>query len=67
MITIKVNNKEYQFLASISLQEILETLQISTNGIAVAVNQNIITKSDWLTTMLNQNDAVLIIKATQGG
>ena len=67
MITIKVNNKEYQFLASISLQEILETLQISTNGIAVAVNENIITKSDWLTTTLNQNDAVLIIKATQGG
>ncbi|SNR56913.1 sulfur carrier protein ThiS [Lutibacter agarilyticus] len=67
MITIKVNTKEHQFLASISLQEILEQLQISTNGIAVAVNQNIITKSDWLTTTLNQNDAVLIIKATQGG
>ena len=67
MIIIKVNNKEHQFLASISLQEILEELQISTNGIAVAVNQNIITKSDWLTTTLNQNDAVLIIKATQGG
>lgn len=67
MITIKVNNKEHQFLASVSLQEILETLQISTNGIAVAVNQNIITKANWITTTVNQNDAILIIKATQGG
>lgn len=67
MITVKVNNKEYQFLVSTSLQEILETLKISSNGIAVAVNQNIISKPDWFSTTLNQNDAILIIKATQGG
>ena len=67
MITVKVNNKEHQFSASISLQEILEQLKITTNGIAVAINQNIITKSDWSTTRLAHNQSVLIIKATQGG
>lgn len=67
MISISVNNKNYQFLASISLQEIIEHLQISTNGIAVAVNETIIPKSDWFGTSLNQNDSILIIKATQGG
>ena len=67
MITIKVNNKEHQFIASISLQEILELLKITPNGIAVAVNQNIISKSNWPKTKLSPNDTVLIIRATQGG
>lgn len=67
MITVKVNNKEHQFLATISLQEILEQLKITSNGIAVAVNQNIITKSDWSISKLSHNDSILIIKATQGG
>lgn len=67
MITVKVNNEEHQFSTTVSLQEILEQLKITSNGIAVAVNQNIITKSDWSITKLNHNDAILIIKATQGG
>lgn len=67
MITVKVNNKEHQFSATNSLHEILEQLQISPNGIAVAVNQHIISKADWAKTTLSPNDAILIIKATQGG
>ncbi len=67
MITVKVNNKEHQFTASTSIQEILEQLKIPINGIAVAINQNIITKSDWSTTTINHNQSILIIKATQGG
>lgn len=67
MITVKVNNKEHQFLTSFSLQEILERLKITPKGIAVAVNQSIISKSDWSTTKLKPNDSILIIKATQGG
>lgn len=67
MITVKVNNKEHQFSATVSLQEILENLKIELNGIAIAINQNIITKSDWSITKLNHNDSILIIKATQGG
>ena len=38
-----------------------------TKGIAIAVNQTIIPKTDWEKTSLKTNDAVLIIKATQGG
>ena len=38
-----------------------------TRGVAVAVNQTIIPKTDWEKTHLKTNDAVLIIKATQGG
>jgi len=67
MIKIKVNNTDYQFNESPNLQGVLEQLDIAQHGIAVAVNQSIITKSDWEATGLNQNDEVLIITATQGG
>ena len=36
-------------------------------GIAVAVNQNIIPKSEWTTVTLSENDNILVITATQGG
>jgi len=67
MINIKVNNTSCQFQADSSLGTILNDLEVSTNGIAVAVNQNIITKTDWNTQTLNEGDEILIIKATQGG
>lgn len=67
MINITVNNTEHQFKAEISLEEVLQHAQISTNGIAVAINYEVIPKSDWGTHQIQDNDAILIIKATQGG
>lgn len=67
MINIKVNNTTYQFESTVTLDQIINQLDISVNGIAVAINQSIITKSDWISTTPNDGDAVLIIKATQGG
>lgn len=67
MINIKVNNATHQFNKGCALESILNQLDIPTNGIALAVNQNIITRTNWNTTTLNDGDSVLIIKATQGG
>lgn len=67
MIKVKVNNVSYEFATAITLGEALEQLAIPQNGIAVAINQNIISKPAWETTQLAENDDVLIIKATQGG
>ncbi|MEE9364449.1 MAG: sulfur carrier protein ThiS [Cellulophaga sp.] len=67
MITIKVNEQEKQFQKTTTLQEALVQLKIALNGIAIAINQDIIPKNDWANTRLNNNDTILIIKATQGG
>lgn len=67
MINIKVNNTIHQLEYNCSLETLLSGLNIEISGIAVAVNQHIISKSDWKNTALNNNDEVLIIKATQGG
>jgi len=67
MINIKVNQTSYQFPAQVTLDQILSQLDISVSGIAVAINERIITRSQWVSTVPDDGDAVLIIKATQGG
>ena len=64
---ITVNN-EVKIIDDGSLLSLVEELLgEKTKGIAVAINQTIIPKPDWKKTSLKTNDAVLIIKATQGG
>ncbi len=67
MIQITVNNKNHQFSDKISIEKLLNEIKIDANGIAIAVNQEIIPKSDWQNILLKNNDDVLIITATQGG
>lgn len=67
MISISVNHESKSIEETAFLNQLLEQLQISTNGIAVAVNNQIITKTSWDSTQLQANDAITIIQATQGG
>jgi len=67
-MVIFINNKEYEFHDSETINNILCTLEITQQkGIAIAVNNNIIYKKDWDVFKLNNNDKVTIIKASQGG
>lgn len=67
MITITVNNKPQNVPKNISLQQFLTNTVPSTQGIAVAINQQVIAKAHWETHALSNGDTVLIIQATQGG
>lgn len=66
--SIKFNNEEVMLQATSDLQSLLAEKGLAEKkGIAVAVNENVIPKKDWDTYILNENDSVLVIKATQGG
>ena len=39
----------------------------SLKGVAVAINDQIVLQKKWESTVLNENDKVLIISATKGG
>ena len=67
MINIKINNTPHLFKPNTTLEEIINELGISVKGIAVAVNEHIISKTEWNVKTLNESDEVLVIKATQGG
>ena len=48
---------DYLVVASLDLKK----------GIAIAINDEVIRRSDWAVTKIQNNDRILIIQATQGG
>lgn len=67
-MTIWVNQEEQQYDAPLTLFSLLQQLQkIEKKGIAIAVNNSVITKSNWKQLSLSDQDKVTIITATQGG
>lgn len=63
-----VNGENIEFEANHPLIQLLEKLQLhEKRGLAVAVNNKVVPKSNWSAHILDQNDKVTIIRATQGG
>lgn len=62
-----INSEPKQFTGK-NLSELVQHLNMSSiNGIALAVNEKVVPKNEWENHPLNDNDKILIIKATQGG
>jgi len=67
-MTISLNNQTQEIEAQTVLSELV-FLHVGEkqNGIAVAINGEVKPRSIWTECSLNENDDILIIKATQGG
>lgn len=50
-----------------NLGSFLSEYSLPEKGIAIALNEEVIPKTNWNTTYLKSNDKIIIIKATQGG
>lgn len=67
-MTIWVNQKEHSYNAPLTLVDLVDQLgKAKKTGIAIAVNNNVVPKNNWDKLMLNDQDKVTIITATQGG
>ena len=66
---LKINNQIKQFQANVlHIQDMLDIeIPQKQNGIAVAINNTVIPKSNWNSHLLTDSDTILIISATQGG
>ncbi len=65
---IKVNNKEKIMPENISITELVKLLNYSdTVGIALALEQEVVPKSEWDKTFLKDGANITIIQATCGG
>lgn len=67
MISIWVNEQAVEIAEGSTILQLLEQLNSPKKGIAVAIQNAIISKSLWGSTTLSKDDNVLIIQATQGG
>ena len=66
---LKINNQIKKFQADVlHIQDVLDIENSQKqNGIAVAINNTVIPKSNWNSHILQETDEILIISATQGG
>jgi sulfur carrier protein len=68
MIEVSINQQKFQISDSGTLADVLPLLQIrQADGIAIALNETVIPKGEWATHVLQAQDRVFVIRATQGG
>ena len=67
-ITINNQKKILEAHSTLTVQQLLDMqLPEKQKGIAIAINNHIISKAEWQHQFITDNDHILIIKATQGG
>ena len=65
---IKVNSNYLELEKSNQLVTLIRQLSLEEkNGIAIAVNAEVVQKKEWNNFLLKENDEVIIIEAAQGG
>jgi len=65
---VLVNNKLYAVQPETTVAALLQFIQLpSAKGIAIAINNQVIPKTHWEQQLLQSQDRVMIIRATQGG
>lgn len=67
MIRIVFNNKPTELESDTSLQEFIDKNGMIPTNIAIAVNNSVVPKEKWESTIINDGDTLLIIKAYYGG
>lgn len=65
---IVVNGNALDFIQEETLTDLLRRINIPhRQGVAIAINNKVVTKSLWEKTIIYNNDTILIINASQGG
>ncbi|MBD1430088.1 sulfur carrier protein ThiS [Sphingobacterium litopenaei] len=66
---LTINHQIYYFDQELSSLEelVLFKTKGQTKGVAVALNQRVIPKSQWSETKIQNQDNILLLTATQGG
>ena len=67
-MTITVNDETQALEAESSLENLIQSLGLfEKTGIAVAVNETVVTRKAWASCVLKDTDRITVIQATQGG
>lgn len=67
VIQVQVNDKLVRCLEGQSLTALLTTLDMPLQATAVALNDDIVARSEWDNTLLNTGDRIALFQAIAGG
>ncbi|NRQ38011.1 sulfur carrier protein ThiS [Nonomuraea sp. NN258] len=64
---VTINGAAHEVADGMTVAQAVLTLTTATTGVAVAVNDEVVTRSTWETTTLGDSDRVEVLTAVQGG
>lgn len=64
---IKLNGDVCQIEDGMTLQELVDSLQLPNRALAIAVNRTVITRQKWPEVVLSPADQVELVRAIGGG
>ena len=63
---IKINNKEVETAAT-TVGELAAEQKLPEKGVAIAISNNMVPRTEWNNRQLNEGDDIVILKAFCGG
>jgi len=66
-MTVKLNDKPYEIAPGTTLGTFIESLDVPLQGIAIAIDYEVVPKSLWHETPLSDGMALMMIHAVSGG
>ena len=66
-MNLSVNGEGRVLDGPVSLDALVATLTAAPSGVAAAVNETVVPRSQWATTLLADGDRVEVLTAVQGG
>ena len=67
LVKIFVNGTPTEIPLDLNIYMLLDQLDVQKKHIAIEINENIIFKTDWESTKLEEGDKIEIVKAIGGG
>jgi thiamine biosynthesis protein ThiS len=66
-LLIKVNGEPREVKENISLPELVASLSLKAEQVAIELNQKVVRRTQWASTMLQEDDRVEIVHFVGGG
>jgi sulfur carrier protein len=66
-MTVTVNGRPRELAAGATVATVVASLTSATEGVAVAVNEDVVPRAAWAATALAEGDRIEILTAVQGG
>ncbi|MGW5424877.1 sulfur carrier protein ThiS [Streptomyces sp. NPDC003943] len=66
-VSVSVNGEPRELSPGLALDALVATLTAAPAGVAAAVNETVVPRSQWATTLLGDGDRVEVLTAVQGG
>ena len=63
---IKINNKEVETSAK-TVADLASEQNLPEKGVAIAISNNMVPRTEWDNRQLNEGDDIVILKAFRGG